>query len=198
MSIPKAKLSVVVSVGAGVALCAAGALGVTVGGAVAGNRGGHLAAHLSAHLTTAPPGPSSRAGATTTPTATGSVVPTTTSSARITSAIGARRRLLSSGEVTGVTRLSAVETTWSAYAAAADEGVDEGVHQSASLQVAPSDPVWIAVASGRYAPEFAGGESFSWGAIVYDAASGAPLGSIAGPGGWPPWLATLPPVTSHG
>lgn len=192
--IPKAKRWLIMSAGAGVALCASAVVGVTLSGALAGDRAGHVSAHQTAQLsTTPPPGPLTPAEAANAPTATGTVVPTT-SSAPIANATDAISRLLSSGEVTGVTRTSAVETTWSAYVAAAAEGV----HQSASLQVAPNDPVWIAVASGKYVPEFGNGESFSWGAIIYDAASGAPLSSIAGPGGWPSWLASLPPITSSG
>jgi hypothetical protein len=58
---------------------------------------------------------------------------------------------------------------------------------------APARLVWAVAFGGQYRPQFGRGEVFPWGVLLFDAATGAPMGSHADvKGTWPGYWSQLP------
>lgn len=137
---------------------------------------------------TTAPGPLSSRAARNAPPAQGSVLPPGSPGQSITTAQAALQHLLADkAEVKAVTRSAVKETTWASYLSGSG-----ATNIPPTLQVPGSTKVWVVVVGGTFVPQFAHGNTYSWGAVVYDAATGTPLSSSAGPNGWPGWFASLP------
>lgn len=95
-------------------------------------------------------------------------------------------------EFKNAARVEAKETTWGTLRQSSDMFKD--AQPASTLEVASSEPVWVVAVSGDVVPEYAGGKSFKYGVIVYDAKTSAVLGMSArnGNGDWPQWFAELP------
>ena len=153
---------------------------------------GQSASAATTTTTTLPAGPLSASQAVTAPGATGQVEPSQTPAGPIATADQATSELLAdTAEFSDVTRTAATETTWTGY-----EVHLTGLTLSPGLQVAPTTPVWVVVAAGKFTPEFGRGRSFAWGDLVYDANTGVVLTSDGGGGSWPSWYSSLPPAAN--
>jgi hypothetical protein len=133
-------------------------------------------------------GPLSPAEATHAPGATGPVVEPGTAQP-ISTATEAVAALLATDDVQTVTSSTAVATTWSNFLT-----IPGSPTVPSTLGVSASDPIWVAAATGIVTPEFANlqDSSFSgWEVVAYDAATGDPLGVIAGHGPLPSWFSEL-------
>lgn len=117
----------------------------------------------------------------------GKVLAPRNSSQSITTPKAALQRLLTNkAEVKSVSRSAVKETTWATYLRASGSA-----HLPSTMQVSPSTKVWVVVVGGTFIPQFAHSNTYSWGAVVYKAATGTPLNSSAGSNGWPSWFTSL-------
>jgi len=155
-------------------------LGTTIGLVAAG--GGVAAAYTVTNSASGPLTPSQAARA---PWADGTILPAHPSSSSMSSRDQAIQRLLGSEHLDNVSRTDAVETTWATYISAQGQVV-----LSPGLQVRGDDAVWVAAASGQGSIGV-DEQPVSWTAVVYDAATGMPLGSASGQGSWPTWFDKL-------
>ena len=90
-----------------------------------------------------------------------------------------------SGIVLSNTRSGAKLTTWETYMAASG-GEKTWVGHN------PNQQVWLVAVSGSIKPEFAHGQVFPWAVFVYDAGTGFPLATHAGPNGsWPSYFDSI-------
>lgn len=85
-------------------------------------------------------------------------------------------------EVKQADRTEAVLTTWGRLQQSGGP-----VDGDAPAGFSADRSVWVVVVAGKFAPQFAQGASYPWGAVVLDEATGAPIASFAGNAPWPTW-----------
>jgi len=86
------------------------------------------------------------------------------------------------GEILRVDRMAAKRMRWSDF---------ENVAHTGNLQV-DDRMIWAVAVSGEIQPQFARGQTFSWGVYVIDAQTGDINGLSAGRENWPPFFDVLP------
>lgn len=87
-----------------------------------------------------------------------------------------------SGEILRVDRIAAKRMRWSDF---------ENLAHTGNLQV-DNRVIWAVAVAGEIRPQFARGQTFSWGVYVIDAQTGDINGLNAGGENWPPYFDALP------